>query len=373
VRRLQKIEFAVRSAFQTALVKTLGGPRRAEIPDWSARPYRVLFIRDDGIGDLIVTMEVLRAIKESSPTITLDLLCSPQNAAFGRTLPFVSDVIVHQRKSMAKAVPTLRELRRRKYDVVIDGRVAIGNVNTHTTALMLSTGARWRIGIAGRRNDRVYTVPVDAGKPPHWVDYLAALARPFGVAADSRDWRARLTISDDARAAAERTWLAIGSGRPRVLVNISVGNSERFWRHDRYAPVLARVRKRLPHATILIAAMPNEHSIAEQLARPVRGAAEYLSFAEVTAVVATADLVITPDTAITHIASGFQTPTLALMRKDTSPWAPYRTPGRVVYGDIKRRLEPGLPEERVIAALDDLVSEMGPGKGWVEGPPRVSR
>lgn len=365
MRRLQQIEFAVRSAFQIVLVKLLGGPARAEVPDWGARPYRVLFIRDDGIGDLIVTMEVLRAIKESAPAITMDLLCSPQNAAFARTLPFVSDVIVHQRRGLFKAWPTFRELRRRKYDVVIDGRVAIGNVNTHTTALMLSTGARWRIGIAGRRNDRVYTVPVDAGKPSHWVDYLAALARPFGISADARDWRARLSIPDTDRQQADETWSRVGTGRPRVLVNISVGNSERFWRHDRYAPVLARLRKRLPNASILIAAMPQEQQIAEELARPVGAAAVQLSFAQVTAVVATADLVITPDTAITHVASGFQTPTLALMRRDTAPWAPYRTPGRIVYGDIKRRLEPGLPAERVIAALDDLISQMGPAKGWV--------
>jgi ADP-heptose:LPS heptosyltransferase len=243
--------------------------------------------------------------------------------------------------------------------------VAIGNVNTHTTALMLSTGAPWRIGISGRRNDGVYTVPVDASKPQHWVDYLAALARPFGVEADARDWRARLTISDADRAAAERTWSTIGSGRPRVLVNISVGNSERFWQHHRYAPVLRRLRERLPNATILISAMPSEQNVAERLAAPVRGAAIQFSFGEVTAAVATADLVITPDTAITHVASGFQTPTMALMRRDTAPWAPYRTPGSIVYGDIKRRLEPGLPPERVVAALDDLISEMGPSRGWI--------
>lgn len=365
MRRLQKIEFAVRSGFQIALVKALGGPRRVEPPDWKARPYRVLFLRDDGIGDLIVTMEVLRAIKESAPAITLDVLCSGQNAAFGRTLPFISEVIVHQRKSLIKAWPTFRRLRQRKYDAVVDGRVAIGNVNTHTTALMLSTRARWRIGIAGRRNDRVYNVPVEAGKPAHWVDYLAALARPFGIVGDSRDWRARLPLSDSDRSAAEQTWSRIGAGRPRVLVNISVGNSERFWRHDRYAPVLAHLRTRLPKATILLASMPSEQHIAEGLGAPVQGMAAQLSFAEVSAAVATADLVITPDTAITHVASGFQTPTLALMRRDTAPWAPYRTPGRVVYGDIKRRLEPGLPHERVIAALDELITEIGPAKGWV--------
>jgi ADP-heptose:LPS heptosyltransferase len=365
VRRLQSIELAFRSAFQTALLHVLGGPRRVPLPDWRQRPYRILFLRDDGIGDLIVTMEVLRAIQESSPTITLDLLCSPQNAAFGRTLPFISDVLVHRRGPLVGAWRTFRTLRRRGYDVVIDGRVAIGNVNTHTTALMLATGAPWRIGISGRRNDRVYTVPVNPGKLSHWVDYLVALARPFGIEPGSRDWRAKLTISEEQHASAERTWMKIGEGRPRILVNISVGNSEREWRHDRFEPVLACLRSRLPRATILLVAMPSEHHTAERLARPVGGAAVQLDFAEVMAVVATADLVITPDTAITHVASGFQTPTLALMRKDTAPWAPYRTPGRIVFGDIKRRLEPGLPTERVVAALEDLIAEMGEKRGWI--------
>ena len=86
--RIPSIEAAVRSAFSWTLVRLFGGDRRVDIPDWRARPYRILFIRDDGIGDLIVSLELLRAIREASPTFTLDLLCSPQNASFARTLPW---------------------------------------------------------------------------------------------------------------------------------------------------------------------------------------------------------------------------------------------------------------------------------------------
>lgn len=364
MRPLQAIEFAVRSAFPAALVRLFGGPAVVAIPDWRARPYRVLFIRNDGIGDLIISMEVIRAIKESAQGITVDLLCSPQNAAFGRTLPFVREVLVYQRGPLRKALPVWRELGRRGYDVVVDGRIAVGMVDTKTTMLLLSTGARWRVGIGGRRNDRAYNVRVQPPRLTHWMDYLAALALPFGVQASTRDWRPRLTISEEQRDAAERTWACIGSGRPRVLVNISVGHAERVWRHDRYAPVLARLRERLGRATILLTAMPDEQSIAASLARPVGGQAVPLSFSEVMAVVATADLVITPDTAVTHVASGFQTPTLALMRKDTAPWAPYRTPGKLVFGDIRKRLEPGLPAERVVRALDELIDEMAANRGW---------
>ena len=347
-----------------ALLYAFGGPRRESIPDWRARDYRVAFLRDDGIGDLIISMETLRAIKESSPTISLDVIASPGNAAFARTLPFVDDVIVHRRGSYASEMPTWKQLRQRRYDVIVDGRAAVGLVNTHTMALLLSSGARWRIGIAGRRNDAVYTIPVDRGPATSYVETIAALAAPFGVGLRDRDWRPRLTLGDADRRAAERLWGEVGDGRPRALVNISVGNDERVWRHDRYAPVLARLRERLPGAAIMIVAMPDEQHMAEALAAPVAGSARDLSFSQVTAAVATADLVITPDTAIGHVASAFERPTLTLMRKDTAAWAPYRTPGHVVFGDIRKRLEPGLPVERVIAALDALIDTIGRERGW---------
>ena len=347
------------------MVALSGGRRSEALPDWRAGPFRILVIRDDGIGDLIITMETLRAIKDASPTITLDLLASPQNAAFARTLPFIDDVVVHRRGPAGDALRTMRELRRRRHDVVIDGRATIRTVKAHTAALMLATGARWRVGVGQRRNDWVYTVRADPGDASHIVEVIASLAQPFGVSLSDRDWRAKLTLAQAERASAERTWLGIGAGRPRVLINISVGNSERFWNHARFAPVLARLRERLPSATLLVTAMPDERRVAEELARPVRGAAIPLTLSEVMAAVATADLVVTPDTAITHVASGFQTPTLALMRRNTEAWAPYRTPGKVVYGDIGRRLEPGLPEARVVATLDALIDEIGPTQGWL--------
>lgn len=355
--RIPSIEAAVRSGFSWTLVRLFGGARRLPLPDWRARPYRLLFIRDDGIGDLMVSMELLRAITEAFPTITLDLLCSPSNAAFGRTLPFVNEVIVHKRELLLKAWPTWRRLRANRYDVVIDGRVAIANVNKQTLALMLATRAPWRVGVAGRRNDRVYSVPIRLPAIEHWVDAIVALGQPFGITPESRDWRARLPLPEAHRAAAEGNWNAIGS-RPRVLVNLYSAAADRQWPLERFAPVLEVLRRRLPDAAIVIPTMPGGDAAAERLAASGRATALPLTLPQVTALTATADLVISPDTAITVIASAFQVPILTLMRKDTARWIPYRTGGRVVYSDDPRSLT-GLPVERVIAALDHTLADMG--------------
>lgn len=361
-RRLPSIEAGVRSAFSWTLVRLFGGERRADIPDWRARPYRILFIRDDGIGDLMVSMELLRAIREVSPTFTLDLLCSPQNAAFARTLPFVNEVIVHKREFLLMAWPTWRRLRRNRYDVVIDGRVAIGNVNKQTLCLMLSTGARWRIGVTGRRNDRVYNVPVRVDRIDHWVHAYVALGRPFGITEDSRDWRARLRLPESDRADAEATWNRLG-GRPRIVVNPYSASIDRTWPAERFRPVLARAKERLPEATIVIPTMPAGDGASELLARDVGAVALPLTFPQVTALVAAADLVVSPDTAITVIASAFEVPVLALMRRHTEQWVPYRVEGRVAFSDDPRTIQQ-MPPQRVIDTLDDVIDDVGVRRGW---------
>ena len=149
-----------------------------------------------------------------------------------------------------------------------------------------------------------------------------------------------------------------------MLVNISVGHPERWWPPERFVPVLSLLRKRLPKATIILSSMPEDHEIAERLAAPVGAKAVPLSLHRVIAVVASADLLLSPDTSITHAASSFQTPTMTLQRKDTGHWSPYKTPGRTVFSDDPKSLI-GLPADRVVRALDELIGEMGPSRGWL--------
>ncbi|MEK7401506.1 MAG: glycosyltransferase family 9 protein [Gemmatimonadota bacterium] len=361
---LRDVENGVRRLILSGLSAVFGGGVAPKLPDWGARPYRVLFIRDDGIGDFIVSIEIMRAIAEASPTITFDILASPQNAPVARTLPFVNEVIVHKREFLLKAAPLWARLRRNRYDAVVDGRVAVRNVNMQTSCLLLATGAPWRIGLVGRGNDQVYTVRIPEKDLPHWTDQVVALAGPFGVQPKSRDWRPHIPMPDALRAEANATWLTVGSGKPRVLVNLSVGHPERWWPPEKYAPVLRRVRDRLPDSAIMIVGMPAELAAADALAVPAGAKVVSLRLHQVLAAVATADLLISPDTSVTHAASAFETTTLCLQRKDTGQWSPYKTLGRVVFSDDPKRVAP-LPSERVVAALDSLIDEFGPARGWV--------
>ncbi|MFL5626408.1 MAG: glycosyltransferase family 9 protein, partial [Ktedonobacteraceae bacterium] len=62
---------------------------------WS-QVKRILAIRLDNLGDVLVTTPALHAIKRSLPDASLTLLASPVGAQIGRLNPDLDDVIVYQ-------------------------------------------------------------------------------------------------------------------------------------------------------------------------------------------------------------------------------------------------------------------------------------
>src|SRR4051812_24230408 len=132
-------------------------PRVAE-PDWSNGPKRLLFLRHDRIGDMIVSTAAMRAIAESHAGISLDVLASPSNAPVLAGAAYVHKVIAFDRRNPKSFLDTARRLRAEHYDAVIDCMVTAPSVTT--LLLMLAADAPYRVGIAGRGNDAAINVPV---------------------------------------------------------------------------------------------------------------------------------------------------------------------------------------------------------------------
>ena len=360
---LRSIEPAFRAGWLRLALRVFGG-EGGPLPDWNDRPYNLLFIRYDKLGDMIMCSGVIREIVRAHPSFSVDVLTTPANAPALENLSFVRDVILHERGKGPRFLPLARRLEQGRYDAVIDALVWRPSVSSYTAKLMIASRARWRIGSAGRRNDFVYNVPITP--PPtrwaeHHVEHLARLALPFGVDVDAGDWRPEIALTSAECVAAEWRWDAVSGTGPRVLVNLSAGHPERRWSDEKFCQLVAHLRHRVPNACIVIIALPEERSSAERLATLVHGAATMPTVRELFALVASADLVITPDTAVSHIASAFGRPTLTLLRRraEYHIWVPYRTPGRNVFGDAEETID-ALPAERAIAALDDLLDEWLP-------------
>ena len=263
--RLRRLELWWRSLWIKSLVRLM---RRApSSPKWDDRPYRVLFLRHDRAGDMVLSTGVLRAIANSHPTITLDVLASPLNAPILKGADYVGSVITFDKRSLASYPRAALRLRRAHYDAVVDCMVTAPSVTT--LLLVLASGAPHRIGIAGRGNDAAFTltVPPDPRPDGHMVDRLSALARGFGVDPETMDRRPSLELSEQERERANLMWGQPADGRGRrVLVNISAGSAERNWPDDRYAAVMRHIREQHSDSVLRVISSPSETQRATHIA-----------------------------------------------------------------------------------------------------------
>jgi len=334
-----------------------------ERPDWGARPHRILYLRYDRIGDMIVSTSLIEAIATSHPSITLDVLASPLNALVLAENPHVGSVIVFDRKRPLDFMRVRRELRRRRYDAVVDCMIL--SPSTTSLFLMLASGARWRIGVGGRRDAFAFTHPVAAATSAvHHIDHSSVLASAFGVETSGRDWRSKIYLSPAERLTARRRWAQgwaseHGGRPPRVLVNISAGHPRRRWPDERFAAVADHIRQREPDASVMVIAAPAETDRGQRVA--AAGGALFVNtptLREAFGLISEADLVVTPDTGLSHAASALGIPAVVLIPLHiVGLWGLYGTPGRCVPSADGNLLS--LAVAPVLAAIDALLEEIG--------------
>lgn len=306
---------------------------------------------------MILSTAVMKAIAESYPGISLDVLASPSNAPVLEGAPYVRQVIVFDRRNARQFLSAARRLRAERYDGVVDCMVTSPSVTT--LLLMLATNAPYRIGIAGRGNEAAINVAVPpAGGEQLMANELGALARAFGIEPESRDWRPTLEVTPADRDIAAGRWRAAGSATgQRVLVNVSAGAAIRQWQVEKFARAIAHLRERMPECVVMITGAPNEWSRVESVAAASGGSAVRTPrLSDVFALVATADFVLTPETSIVHVASAFDRPTVALYRRTESRrWGLHPGVGENVEHDDDTLLT--MPVDPVLAAIDRVIQE----------------
>jgi ADP-heptose:LPS heptosyltransferase len=234
-----------------------------------------------------------------------------------------------------------------------------------TLLLMLASGARERIGVAGRGNDAALTIAVSPrADARHIIDHLSALASPFGIDATTADFSPALTLTAEERGRAATAWQDYGQVRTRnsrrFLVNISAGKAARYWPNECFVEIMRRAATQHPNLSMVVIGGPADGDRAAAIAAAAKTAVvPTKTLREALALIATADAVLSADTGLAHAASALRRSAVVMHVHGTATlWGLYGAPGHALES-IDRTLV-SLSVEPVWRAVDSILTAPGP-------------
>ena len=141
------------------------------------KPFRILIRGSNWLGDSVMSVPAVRAIKHGRPDAHVTVLAPEKIAPVWRLVPEVDEVISLGRRSLWHAVDLIRN------ESEFDAGVAFPNSFRVALELWLA-GVSRRVGYAGHRRrwllNQIVRKPERKGPPPHQVEHYLDIARSLG-------------------------------------------------------------------------------------------------------------------------------------------------------------------------------------------------
>ena len=295
----------------------------------SFHPQRILVIRLDLIGDLVLSLTVVRALKRTYPDAEIDLLATPASAKVALHDPHLSEIITYdpniwrrpkallQSKNWRDAQALVQHLHARHYDLTVSVYGQWAGV------LAVLSGAKRRVGFGSESYPGFMTDSV-AGR--HWspldnkheVDYCLELAQAASAILTTNDRIPHLNV--DAQSAQEIELLLRNEGfqqdKPLIACHVSSNNGQsKRWPLPYWATLLDRLIRE-EGAQIVLTGAPADLPIIENITsrmheHPINLAGK-TSLTQLAALLKRANLLISGDSGPIHMATALGVPIIGI-------------------------------------------------------------
>ena len=371
MRALKHLEYVFRhSVVYPTLRLVFRNPRSEERIDlWNIS--KILILRYDRIGDMIVTTPLFRFLKETNPDLQIGVFASQSNAAIIRHNPYVNEIFVLERNWFALFREILRA-RREQYDVVLNfifNRTTTGGLLAN---LIAPNGVK--VGQGAEKYSFYFNRMLRLERDVHhmaeilaWYTYAV-----FGVSIPRSRLRFEIVVDEQARTTVNnfldvnklhRQDNAEAAGRRYVVFNLTATDKVRRLAKQQMIVVAKHLCDTSDYAVVLVSD-PSETAMRHEVAEAVSSCFEFppsgsTGLREITSLIEGACGVITPDTSIIHFASATQTPVLGFFTSLQSPteWLPFNVKHQIVRA---RSNEPvsAITEDTLKQAVDGFLNSL---------------
>ena len=287
-------------------------PGRSPAEEKAGPPGSILIIRPGGIGDAILLLPAIRALKAAHPDAAIDVLAEKRN---GQAFAFSAGI--HQVFRYDGGTELLQVLRNR-YDVVIDTE------QWHRLSAVVARLIRSpiRIGYATNERQRLFTYAVAYSHDTYEADSFCNLLTPLGIGPTDEPAASFIEITPEAH---ERAGELLGDLQHRSFVALFPGASipERRWGTDNFREVVSALAEEgIP--SVVIGGGEDVDDGAKIVTDSSRlNLAGRTSLMETAAIIEKSSVLISGDSGILHIGVGLGKPTVSLFGPGIAKkWAP---------------------------------------------------
>jgi len=307
----------------------------------------VLFLRYDRIGDMVITTPVFRELKRSFPSIKIIVLASDVNKNVLQNNPYVDEVIINNKNNIFKNLTSLFKLRRQKLDVCIelDHSVvphAIVRLRIINPKKIISVRKDGRYGVAGDELS-MYDFYTEKVTNTHFRNIWLSTLHPFGIKPTNNSYD--LFPSNDQEEVAN-IFLKKYESKFKVGINMEGAVKGKKIQDIELENICKGLKKTHKNIQIIIITTPEKLERINTLIKKmglsfVSPSYKTSKILDVAALIKKLDIIITPDTSISHIASAFNTPIVSIHENNQNSYllfAPTSSLNRTVFSTEKNSL-----------------------------------
>ncbi|MGA2171919.1 MAG: glycosyltransferase family 9 protein [Sedimentisphaerales bacterium] len=303
-------------------------------------PERILIIKPSALGDIVLALPVLSSLKRSFPRAKISWLVRPEYAPLLEGHPYISDIILFDRKRLSKwwcdwdsfnsLLSLVKQLRAGRFDLVFDFQGLF-----RTGFLAWVTGSRRRFGMSQAREfaHLFYTNRISQDYScVHLVDYYLRMVNAAGAQQMPavRHPQAEAEFKLPEAPAIDKLLAERGiTGNYAVFVPGAAQPNKR-WPIERFAQLADKISGKFGLSITAAGSQAEREYIDTMQARAksrVVNLAGQTSVRELTALLKKASLVVSNDTGPGHIAAALGVP-IVMIFGPTNPArvCPYNRP-----------------------------------------------
>ncbi len=287
----------------------------------SKDPLRILLARRSSMGDIVLTMPTLVALRRGFPDAYIAWMVDNRFREIIEGHDCLDEVIPVPRypghaplRFLRETVQSMLVLRERKFDMAVDTHGLL-----KSSAFCLLSGARRRIGFDDERRELNLLCTNErapGNSDIHAVDRYLMMAEYLGcptepiefhlpISEASRDWAAQF-VQDNQPA----------PGQPLVGLNLGASRPHKCWPPHYFAQLAEMLYKEDGVISVLIGSPeegPLAQTVQQQVTVPVIDAVGHTTVAQLPALIKRCDVVVSADSGPMHVAVAAGTPVVALI------------------------------------------------------------